>query len=63
MPFVGRPRLFEMPLLGYGGYLPFALEVFAVWSLLQGIARPGDDRWPGFLAASGDSRRGVSEAR
>ena len=35
VPFVGRPKLFEMPLLGYGGYLPFALEVFAVWSLLQ----------------------------
>ncbi len=27
-PGVGDPRLFEMPLLGYLGYLPFALEVF-----------------------------------
>jgi hypothetical protein len=32
-----------MPILGYGGYLPFALEVFAAWSLLSGVA-PGHDR-------------------
>lgn len=29
VPLVDRPKIFEMPLLGYGGYLPFALEVFA----------------------------------
>ena len=28
-------RLFEMPLLGYGGYLPFALEVFAFVGLVD----------------------------
>jgi hypothetical protein len=27
-PFVGDPRLFEMPLAGYLGYLPFALSVY-----------------------------------
>lgn len=27
-------RIFEMPLLGYGGYLPFALELYAVYHLL-----------------------------
>jgi hypothetical protein len=27
VPFVSWLKLFEMPLLGYGGYLPFALEV------------------------------------
>ena len=27
-------HLFEMPLLGYGGYIPFALELFALRSLL-----------------------------
>jgi hypothetical protein len=33
-----------MPILGYGGYLPFALEVFAAWSLLSGqILRHGRD--------------------
>ena len=45
VPFFGEPRLFEMPLPGYGGYLPFALEVFAVWSLLHGIVLGKDLRW------------------
>jgi len=26
-----------MPVFGYGGFLPFALEVFALWSLIQFI--------------------------
>ena len=29
-------RLFEMPLLGYGGYLPFALELYALYHLVVG---------------------------
>ncbi|MEA2525962.1 MAG: hypothetical protein QOF73_3189 [Thermomicrobiales bacterium] len=29
IPYVSQPKLFEMPILGYGGYLPFALEVYA----------------------------------
>jgi hypothetical protein len=35
VPLVDRPRLFEMPLLGYGGYLPFALEIYAAYHLLH----------------------------
>jgi hypothetical protein len=27
-------RIFEMPLLGYGGYLPFAWELYALRSLV-----------------------------
>jgi hypothetical protein len=30
-------HVFEMPLLGYGGYLPFALELFAMYHLLAGL--------------------------
>jgi hypothetical protein len=45
VPFVGNPKLFEMPILGYGGYLPFALEVFAAWSLVNGLLRLGDGGW------------------
>jgi hypothetical protein len=30
-------HLFEMPALGYGGYLPFALELFAVYHLVAGL--------------------------
>lgn len=33
VPYVGQPKLFEMPVLGYGGYLPFALELFALYNL------------------------------
>jgi len=31
-------HIFEMPLLGYGGYLPFALELFAMYHLLAGLS-------------------------
>jgi len=37
VPFVGFGHIFEMPVLGYGGYLPFALELFALYHLLAGI--------------------------
>lgn len=30
-------HIFEMPLLGYGGYLPFALELYAVYHLVSGL--------------------------
>jgi len=30
-------HIFEMPLLGYGGYLPFALELYALYHLVIGI--------------------------
>jgi hypothetical protein len=36
VPFVGFPHIFEMPLLGYGGYLPFALENYALYHLVIG---------------------------
>ena len=37
VPFVGFGHIFEMPVLGYGGYLPFALELFALYHLFAGI--------------------------
>jgi hypothetical protein len=42
VPFVDFLHIFEMPLLGYGGYLPFALELFAIYHLVVGL-RPGDE--------------------
>jgi hypothetical protein len=33
VPHVGWLKVFEMPILGYGGYFPFALEVFAAYHL------------------------------
>lgn len=41
-PFVDFLHIFEMPLLGYGGYIPFSLELFALYHLVEGALR-----WPG----------------
>lgn len=37
LPMVNFLHVFEMPLLGYIGYLPFSLELFAVYNLIVGI--------------------------
>jgi hypothetical protein len=53
IPFVDGPKLFEMPLLGYGGYLPFAVEVFAFWSVSQALVLGHDKGWLRFTSARG----------
>jgi hypothetical protein len=61
VPFVDWLKLFEMPILGYGGYLPFSLEVFAAWSLLSGVTLGHDRDWVRFLwpyKGAAESRRG-----
>lgn len=37
VPWGGWLHIFEMPLLGYGGYLPFSLELFAAYHLVMGL--------------------------
>jgi hypothetical protein len=37
VPGVQTLHLFEMPLLGYGGYMPFALELYAMYHLIAGL--------------------------
>jgi hypothetical protein len=37
VPGVGVLHIFEMPLLGYGGYMPFALELYALYHLIAGL--------------------------
>ncbi|MBN2245619.1 MAG: hypothetical protein JW755_07215 [Candidatus Aminicenantes bacterium] len=39
LPYLNFGRIFQMPVFGYGGFLPFALEVFALWSLIQYIKK------------------------
>jgi len=39
VPFVNFLHIFEMPLLGYGGYLPFGLELYALYNLVTGLLR------------------------
>ena len=41
VPFVDFFRVFEMPLLGYLGYIPFSWELFALYCLLSGKSRVG----------------------
>jgi hypothetical protein len=36
IPYVDFAYVFEMPLLGYGGYLPFGLEIYAAYHFLSG---------------------------
>lgn len=43
VPYVDFVHVFEMPLLGYAGYLPFSLELFALYHLVVGIARQNGD--------------------
>jgi len=39
VPFVDFLHIFEMPVLGYGGYLPFSMELFALYHLLIGLLK------------------------
>ena len=39
VPFVGFGKVFEMPFLGYFGYIPFAWELYALYQLVWGLAR------------------------
>ncbi|HHJ39511.1 MAG: hypothetical protein AXA67_09350 [Methylothermaceae bacteria B42] len=49
VPFVSRFKIFEMPLLGYSGYLPFGLECAVVAHWLARLLNQPDDatRIPG----------------
>ncbi len=37
VPYVDFAKVFEMPLLGYGGYLPFGLEAYVIYHFLSGM--------------------------
>jgi hypothetical protein len=39
LPWLNEPKIFEMPLAGYLGYLPFSLELYALYNLLTGLFR------------------------
>ncbi len=41
--YVGFWKIFEMPLLGYTGYLPFALELFAMYQFVLVLLRRKED--------------------
>ena len=41
VPYLGHVKIFEMPVLGYLGFPPFALECFAMYHWLRGVLRAG----------------------
>lgn len=41
VPCVDCWHVFEMPLLGYGGYLPFSMELFVLYHMVIWLVRPG----------------------
>jgi hypothetical protein len=43
IPYVGFWKIFEMPVLGYLGYLPFALELFALYQFVLLVTRQKHD--------------------
>jgi len=44
VPFVDFLHIFEMPLIGYLGYLPFSLELFALYHFVTGIFKIKDEK-------------------
>jgi hypothetical protein len=39
VPYAGEFKLFEMPVLGYLGFPPFALEAFAMYNFLRSLVK------------------------
>jgi hypothetical protein len=37
IPYFEWLRIFEMPLFGYGGYIPFAFEIYAAYHLVMAV--------------------------
>ena len=58
MPYFGGVKLFEMPVLGFLGFPPFAVECWAMYvfcrSLLTPSARAVEKNWRGLWLASGE---------
>ena len=46
VPFVNFAKIFEMPLLGYGGYVPFAWELYALYHFVWGVLRRPKNAFP-----------------
>jgi hypothetical protein len=40
VPYLGDVKIFEMPVVGYLGFPPFALECYAMWQWLRGRLAP-----------------------
>jgi hypothetical protein len=43
IPYVGRFRIFEMPILGYAGYLPFGLQCAVIGAMVAAVTETEKD--------------------
>ena len=41
LPFLENPKIFEMPLAGFLGFLPFAVECYVMWVLCLSLINKG----------------------
>lgn len=62
VPFVGVWRVWEMPLLGYGGYIPFGVEIFVFYSLIARLLRRANLPWT-YVSSRDDTPAGPSGAK
>lgn len=60
VPGVDFARIFEMPLPGYGGYLPFALELYALYHFVMGLLGNGQTDYLQFGSHREDAGDSVS---
>jgi len=44
IPFFDVLHIFEMPIMGYLGYVPFSMELFALYHMTIGLCKPGMTR-------------------
>ncbi len=46
VPYLGDVKIFEMPILGYLGFPPFALECYAMYHAVRGVLAADGDFGP-----------------
>ncbi len=39
LPFLNEPKIFEMPLIGFLGFLPFAIEIYVMWEFAARVLK------------------------
>jgi len=66
VPYFGNVKLFEMPVLGFLGFPPFAVECWAIYIFVRSLLQPGmRERTAGeiFLSACDVSFNGVNKSK
>ena len=59
VPGVDFLHIFEMPLLGYGGYIPFAMELYAFYHLVVGLLGDKQTSYIELDPGSGEEKKQV----